>query len=58
LPWIKIDTSDPAWLQGLVDSRCFPGVHPSYTREEALALPCQAFCPDDRVEFYKRDEKK
>ena len=51
LPWIKINTSDPAWLEGLVDARCFPGVHSSFTREEALALPCQVFRPDDRVEF-------
>jgi hypothetical protein len=34
-----------AWLQGLVDSRDFPGVHWSFTREEALNLPSQAFMP-------------
>jgi hypothetical protein len=36
-----------AWLQGLVDRRNFPGVHWSFTREEALELPSQAFMPQD-----------
>jgi hypothetical protein len=39
------------WLKGRVDSRCFPGVHSSYTREEALDLPTQTFCPDEDVDY-------
>jgi hypothetical protein len=37
------------WLKGRVDNRCFPSCHSSYTREEALNLPSQAFCPDGDV---------
>lgn len=40
-----------AWMKGGVDDECFPGVHSSYTREEAMNLPSQAFCPPGCVDF-------
>lgn len=40
-------SSRQTWLEGLVDERHFPGVHWSFTREEALNLPSQAFYPSD-----------
>ena len=43
----KTEEARRGWLQGLVDSRDFPGVHGSFTREEALNLPSQAFNPPD-----------
>jgi hypothetical protein len=39
------------WYKGRVDSRCFPNCSFSLTREEALDLPTQAFCPDDGVDY-------
>lgn len=39
------------WMKGKVDSACFPGCSSSFTREEALNLPTQAFCPDGDVDY-------
>lgn len=40
-----------AWLNGPVDEECFPGVHSSYSRREALNLPRQAFCPPPHIVY-------
>lgn len=39
------------WLAGRVDAADFPNACYSYTREEALNLPTQAFCPEGDSDY-------